>query len=291
MLELFIALLSKTYNMDETAVKELLLKKNGEDFTDEINGDALDKLTAMDAERVKKLKPDTKSIQENFYKKGKQEALSELEKSLRSEFGYDGEEQGLDLARAIVAKKSGKPLDDEKVKLHPLYLQLEKQSRTEAERIKAEYEAKIGEVQQTYHRTQISGKAKGKALEILDALKPVWGENPTVAATRREDFQRIFDNYDWEEADGQLFPVKEGKRIENAHGHATTFEDLVKQEASKRFDFYKQDAKGNGGNQNSGSGGDLSFKSEAEYLKKYAEATDSAAKDALYAAWTAQKQN
>ena len=84
MLELLTALLSKTYNMDEAGVKELLLKKSeGGEFTDEIADGALDKLLSMDAERVAGYNAKTKSIQENFYKKGKQEALSDLEKSLR----------------------------------------------------------------------------------------------------------------------------------------------------------------------------------------------------------------
>jgi hypothetical protein len=292
MLELLTALLSKTYNMDEAAVKELLLKKSeGGDFTDEIADSALDNLLSMDAERVKKLKPDTKSIQENFYKKGKQEALSDLEKSLRSEFGHDGEEQGLDLVRSIVGKKAGKPLDDDKVKTHPLYLQLEKQSRAEAEKIKAEYEAKIGEVEKTWHRTQITGKVKSKAMEVLDSLKPVLGENPAVAATRREDFQRLFDALEFEDANGEIVVLRDGKRIENAHGHAISFDQFVKDEAAKRFDFYKQDPKGNAGNQNGTKPATTTFKTEAEYLKAYAESNDPAAKTAMYEAWKAQSDS
>lgn len=292
MLELLTALLSKTYNMDETAVKELLLKKSESgEFTEEIAPGALDQLILMDAERVKKLKPDTKSIQENFYKKGKQEALSDMEKALRSEFGHDGEEQGLDLVRSIVGKKSGKPLDDDKVKTHPLYLQLEKASRAEAEKIKAEYEAKIGEVEKTWHRTQMVGKVKSKALELLDGLKPVLGENPAVAATRREDFQRLFDSFEFEEVNGEIVILKDGKRIENAHGHAVSFDQLVKDEAAKRFDFYKQDARGNAGNQNGGKPATTTFKTEAEYLKAYTEATDPAAKQAMYESWKASSES
>ena len=79
---------SKTLNVDTDRLAEILLKKADDGtLTDEANDNALTELLKLDAERVGKMKPDTKGIFDNGHKKGLKEGAEQWESKVRESFG------------------------------------------------------------------------------------------------------------------------------------------------------------------------------------------------------------
>lgn len=282
MLELLTALLGSTLNLPAERIAEILFKKADDGtLTEEINDNALATLTEMHAEHVKLLKGagDGKTQFDNGYKAGQKEALTALEKTIRKEFSTDSQAQGVDLIRHVVqqaAQKGGKQMDADAVKGHELYVTLERQAAEQAQALRDEYEARIAELQTGYERKERFGKVQEKIVEFFDGLKPVLPSNPSAAANVRREFLSRFADFDYElTEDGQVIVKKDGKRVENRHGHAVSLADLVKQEAELRFDFAKADPRGSAGNNGnppaggeSGSGDWKAPKDRNEYLAR-----------------------
>ena len=132
-----------------------------------------------------------------------------------------------------------------------------------------------------------------KALAKLAELRPVLPSNPTVAQTQQKMFAEQFNAFDYElDASGNILVVKDGKRVENNHGHPVPFEELVAQTAATMFEFQKTEAKGNGANKGTvtGEAGGTSggFKDEADFKQQYAKA-DRATQQELVKTWKAQQ--
>lgn len=292
-MELLIAFLSKTLNMDADSLAEMLYKKADDGtLTDQPNEQALEALLAKDAERVQALKgkSDGKEQFDNGYKKGQKEALENLEKAVRSEFKADDvEKQGIDLVKHVVAKAAKTKLGDDEVKVHPLYLKLEADAQKIADNVASEWESKLKDLETAYNRDKTFSSVSSKIQEVFEGLKPVLPQNPTAAATIRQEFVQRFTGYDYELTEnGQVVVMKDGKRVEDAHGHAVSLESLVTQEASKRFDFMKQDDKGNAGNTETAPGGKMTFKDIGEYEDKFYSAKTADERAAVQNAWEAQ---
>ena len=271
MKDVFVGFLGKTLNLPADSVAEKLFKKSDDGtLTDELSENALQNLLDLDAERVKGLKVNTKELFDNGYKKGQKEALTDLEKQLRSNFGVDDISlQGVDLVKTIVSKTAKSSLDDDKVKSHKLFLQLEKQLR-ESELAMTQ---KTKEVEDKWkgelERYKISGVVRAEAEKFFDSLEPVLPVNPVAARQQKEDFLGMLTNtLDWQQDGESFIPIREGKRLEDKHGHPLRLDELVKEMASQRFDFKKQAEKGNAGNANNQGNhqNGISFpKTEGEY--------------------------
>ena len=113
-----------------------------------------------------------------------------------------------------------------------------------------------------------------RAWDVVAARNPILSENATVAENRKRDFLAKFSQYDYELQDGRIIALKDGKRIEDAHGNLKTFEAFTVELAEQNFDFKAQDYKENGGNRNSSNVVVVTEKptTEAEYaaaLDKY----------------------
>jgi hypothetical protein len=123
-------------------------------------------------------------------------------------------------------------------------------------------------------------------------MRPVLGENPAVAQTRKQDFARIFEAFDYEIVDNDIVVKKGEQRLEDAHGNRITFSQLVQDEAARRFDFLKQDPKGNGGNANNGPNQPAVTppKDEADFIRQFANAKTPAERQAIEKAWEAVKK-
>jgi hypothetical protein len=262
MLEILTALLGKTLNLPAERIADILFKKADDGTaTDQIAEDALDKFLEAHAEHIETLKGanDSGKQFDNGYKKGKSEALSALEAQLRKDFSTDSTAQGVDLVRHIVgqAASKGKQPDDDAVKSHPLYVKLEREAKEAADNVRSEYEAKITELETGYAKRERFAKVQEKIQEVFEGLRPVLPTSPAAAATVRREFMNRFSDYDFDIAtDGNIIvKTGDGKRVENRHGHAVSLADLVRQEAEARFDFAKQDQKGNAANGNGASGG------------------------------------
>lgn len=293
MKELITAFLAKTLNMAPESVAELLYKKSddGATLTEEIQEDALNALLKLDSERVGKLKPDTKTLFDNGYKKAQAEVSEKWEKMIREKFGIEADVTGEDLVMTAhqMASKPPKQADDQ-VKAHPLYLQLEKKYQADLEAAKAEGQKALEEFKTGVERRNRLSAVQQEARKYLLSRKPVLSSDATKQENQIGLFLQQFEGYDFEpREDGGFLPMKDGKRIENEHGHPVDLKTLADKVADSYFDFQVQDAKGNGGNGNppggAGTGSGKAPASEEELWRAYNAAKTQEEKNAVMTAY------
>lgn len=228
-----------------------------------LKADAIDRLAQLDADRIKAIKEANKSklteMHDTGYSKGKAEALAKYENDLRTEFGVENKElKGIDLIKEVVAKNAKVEIDEEKIKLHPRYLELERKltndymPKAEYERTKAEFDAFKTQIEMS----KVNSVIKEDAVKVFLSLNPVLSKDANKAVNQQKDFVEKLLAYQFEiQSDGNHIIKQGDKRLENANGHPVSFADFVKSEADKYFDFEVQSDRGNGGNKNNGSGG------------------------------------
>lgn len=293
MKELITAFLAKTLNMAPESVAELLYKKSddGATLTEEIQEDALNALLKLDSERVGKLKPDTKTLFDNGYKKAQAEVSEKWEKMIREKFGIEADVTGEDLVMTAhqMASKPPKQADDQ-VKAHPLYLQLEKKYQADLEAAKSEGQKALEEFKTGVERRNRLSAVQQEARKYLLSRKPVLSSDATKQENQIGLFLQQFEGYDFEPLkDGGFLPMKDGKRIENEHGHPVDLKTLADKVADSYFDFQVQDPKGNGGNGNppggAGTGSGKAPASEEELWRAYNAAQTQEEKNAVMTAY------
>lgn len=243
-------------------------------ITDEIQEGAIEALKALDKERISKVKPDTKQFFDNGYKKAQAEISEQFEKMIRDKMGVeDTDLKGEQLLIAGLEKVAKPKLEDEKVKLHPLFISREKELLAQIEAEKIEGQKALEEFKGQQTKSQRIAAAQARAKDILLSMKPVLEEDQRIADRRIKNFLNEFSSLEYEEVEGQLIPIKDGKRLENEHFHPVPFETLVKNWAGENFIFQVQDAKGSAGNQNqagrTNTNGDYKFANRQEYESAY----------------------
>jgi len=262
---------------------------------------ALQELLNRDAERVTKLKSANKDeltqMHDKGYKKAQAESISKFEGSLKEQFGVaESTSQGIDLVKEIIAKISKDTnLDDEKVKLHPLYVQLEKKLGSEYV-AKAEYDKVIGEFdgyKSNIEKEKVLSVVVSDALKEFESLNPVLSTDAKRAYNQKVDFLNKMKAFEYEvQSDGNHIIKVDGKRYENAQGHPIPFRDFVKQQTELYFDLNVQGAKGSAGNNNGNGGagtGSVTVPTDKrEYMVALNNETDPVKKVALMKAWEAK---
>lgn len=293
--EILLGYLGKTLNMPTEQLAELLYKKSDDGATTtEVAEDALSKILALDAERVQKLKPNTKEYFDNGYKKAQSEVAAQIEKMFRSKFGVDpeGQLQGEALADAIKAAFSDQTQKPEKVKVHPEYLALERQMREALEAQKSEFEKQVEAMKSEAEREKTWSGVSSSIRDALMSLNPVLPSDTAKADRLINLFMQEFRGFDYQrdENDGFL-PIKEGKRVEDQHGYPRKLADLVRERAEQMFEFAAQAPAGNAGNQNGGRPPvTMTFKDEGDFYRAMAEAgSDPAKAKEVSSAWKAQQ--
>ncbi len=266
--ELLAGVLAKTLDKSPEEVSDLLY--NASDDSDEVTlkENAIDLVLDEDVERVKKLKSSVKPNKETIKEIRDQEkfnVMDEFEKKLRGTYGIDSTSRGLDLVKEIIDQVSECDISDEKVKLHPAYLDLELRKTKEIETLQENH----NDYKLNQDKISRLTTVKSKVMAIFSSLNPIESQNTVVAQTRREDFLNKFEQYDYELQDnGDLLILQNGKRLEDPHGNAIKFTDFVKDVAEQNYDFAQSDARGQAGNQDgNGSGSHIDVpKDEKEYL-------------------------
>jgi hypothetical protein len=96
--------------------------------------------------------------------------------------------------------------------------------------------------------------------------------------------------------DGKVIALKDGKVVEDAHGHALSFEAIVKQKADAIWDYKQGDSRGGTGNNNDGggTGNDKGYKgpvpkSEQESTELMSKATDATVMEQITEAWRSER--
>ena len=290
--------LQKAYNLPENEVAETLFKKSDDgSITTELREDALDVLLRLDAERVAKLaKPvDTTEVYNKAVKKTEAEVHGTWEKRLREAYpAVDPEKKlkGEDLLNAVkAAQQQSSSYDPNQVKKTDEYLSLERQMREALEAKEQEYAAKVQEVQMQFQRQQVWGDMSQVIREKFMGLNPILPEDKAKAQRLVDDFVLKFKDYEWQRTDdGRTLPLQNGQRINNQHGHAMFLEDLVAGTANLYFDFKKQEATGQAGNENGRQAITITFKDDEDFMKRYNAESDPKKKEELAAAYEAQQQ-
>lgn len=265
--------LETAYKIPEDDIATILPEDESE-FSSET---FLSKFLEYDKDRVEIIGQKGKDKFEQGYSKGKKESLTKQEEQIREEFNIDDNDLvGIDLVKKVVEINSKKSkgdvskLSDDELKSHPSVINLlterENRFKTEKEQLIEEHQSKLKE----FSRKETMGKVSNKALDILDSLNPVLSEDPVRAKNQRNFLLRELDSLDFQINDsGNIIPLKDGKILEDQHGHSVNFEDFVSNKAKALYDFKQAPERGtppSGGGNGSG-GGSQKFKSEAEYAK------------------------
>jgi hypothetical protein len=237
----------------------------------------LSQILEADKARVKALRT---SYFDDGHKKGKGEALTAQEKKLREQYNIQDDVSGEDLITLIIesnSKKSDKELNDDSVKRHKAYIQLQDQAKKQLEDLRKEYDEKISAQEKTFNKEKVFNSISEKALATFESLKPILSEDPQKAAKQRQILINELKGFEYEEQDGKIIILKEGKVWEDQHGHRVELDNLVKDTAAQYFDFRKAEedrSSPNGGKKGeagagAGSGKKFSGKwpaNEAEYM-------------------------
>lgn len=276
------------YGITEDAAAELLFESSESDAEKQtLKTGALDALLSLDQERVTTLKDsvDTTESFKNGYDKARKEVLAKEEKKLAKQYGIEDTSLKLDkLVASIVAKSTpeGDDLED-KVKTHPLYLELERNSATSLDEAKTAYETKITELEAGHAKKETMRTVSGEILSLFDGLNPILSSDTTRAGNQRTDFAQKFEKYDFELQEDKTYLVtSEGKRIEDGHGHPISLSGLVEREAGRYFDFKAQSEKeGTGNGSQAGGSGSGAIEVPAD---------EAAYNEAVFSATTAEER-
>jgi len=272
--ELLTGLLTKAYNKTSEEISALLYEKADDSDEVTLKEGALDLGLDLDTKRVEKLKSSAtldKTQIKNLRDQHIKEIMEDFEKKIKAAYGIESTSKGLDLVKEIIDQVSECDISDEKVKTHPLYVELEKlKSREDYDTLQNDF----NDYKLNQDKISRLTKIKSNVLSIFSSLNPIQSENPVVAQNRREDFLNKFDQYDYEpQESGDHLILKGGNRMDDQHGNPIKFADFVKGLAELNYDFAQSDQRGNAGNQGgNGSGSHIDVpKDEKEYLAKMAD--------------------
>ena len=238
-------IVTKQFNKTEEEIDQLLYEN------DTLKPDAGDLILAWNEEKIKKLKADRDENFNKGFQKAEKEVKTKVEKTFKELTGFTADAEDFEtLVKSYVeesaTKTKTKPLTEDEIKKHPLFVQLE-QSRVpkeDYEKVMREFD----EYKNNVARNQVIETVKGKAWEIVSAKNPILPASPQIANTLRSKFLEEFSQFDFEQQNGSFIVSKQGKRIEDQHGNLRAFESLVTELAGNFFEFQAQSDKGNAGN-------------------------------------------
>lgn len=243
------ALLAKAYKKQETEIDQIL--------ADTMDDDAAEaQLTNWDANRVAEIKkPVPGTTFQDGYKKAKAEVLTDLEKTIVTKYGVeldpDNPLKAEDLVDHVIATKSktgGANLTEDQVRAHPTFQKAEQDFKKTLKAKETEFTQKLAEVQTTHQKETTFSAVSKKILDNLNAMNPVLPAKPEVAQTWTNNFVNSFKEFDFEIQDGRVVVMKEGKVLQDQHGHTLEFDDLIKTRAPQYFEFKANNGGANGGN-------------------------------------------
>lgn len=235
--KLFDELMSRAFALDSDRINSL--------FSEE--GEITDISAVLDADKVRidKFRNDAKSQ----YAKGKAEALTALEGSLKQKFQSDSDLKGLELVEEIISAKVAEQvpdkLTDDTFEKHPKFAQLkrahEKALKDQEDKLTTDFQTK----ERQWGKQQVLAKVKERVLSEFDAMKPILPADVKKAANLKQVFMKEFEAMDYTFADDGTITIldTDGKPLQNSHGHLIKFSDMIKEKAESYFDFYKAEGR------------------------------------------------
>lgn len=240
------AILSKTLNMDETAVASLY----NEDGT--IKDESTSTILTLDVERIKAAKPSGAGDFDKGYQKAQSEILTKKDKELMDKFGIKSDKKGVELVNEIISeqvKKSGVDLNDEAVKKHPLFIStVDRLTKDKEDAITAE-SGKLTQFQTELKRKETFNFVANKALSYFNSLDPILYNDSTKAENQRSILiEKLEGFYEYDIQGEKIIVLKDGKILEDEHGNRIPFEKVVKQVSDKYFEYHVTTPKASPGN-------------------------------------------
>jgi len=238
--EFLTGVLSKTLSMDENGVASLF----NEDGT--IKDESLQAVLDLDVKRIAGLKPDTKKLFDDGYKKAASEVLTKRDKELQEKFGIKSDKLGIELVNEIIAEKvksSGAELNDESVKKHPLYIATVDKLTKDKEDAIASESSKLTTFQTELKRKETFNNVANKAMSYFNSLKPILSSDASKAENQRALLTEKLSGYEYDIQGDKIIVLKDGKVLEDDHGNRIPFEKVVKQTAESYYDFHVTDPK------------------------------------------------
>jgi len=278
--ELITGFFGKTLNLTADEVAALLFE-NADEGT--IKADALESLLTKDSNRIGKFKEERQTYYDNGYKKAQKESLSKLEDQIKETFEISSDAKGLELIQEIVNTKvsSTSNFDEEKVKVHPLYTKTVNELTKKIKETEGVWQQKFDAREKDLAKQNTFQDIKNKAKTLLENLKPILPSDSTKAEKQLSFFFNELNGYEFENQDGTIIIMKEGKLLEDKHGNRINFDAFIKDNAASIWDFQQGTAKSGTGNGKDGKtkdavqGTDTNIKApkdKAEFSRMIAEA-------------------
>lgn len=289
-LDVLKGLISKANKLDDGTMAEIFEAENA--TTESV----LAKLLELDTNRVSLLKKQNSDNKDSFnqgYAKAKKEERLAFENEIKESLEVASTSTGIDLINDIIKLKAPTGAEaevtDDLVKKHPAYQNMERGFKKSLKEANENYTKDLESIKGEHKRTLVFQGVKDSANVILQELSPVMAKNPKVAQTIKNQFFNELQAYGYEQQeDGSFLATKDGKVVEDAHGHTVAFKDIVKGVAENYFEFQGNNGGGNAGNNNQGGtgAGARVFKNFSE-LSEYASDTSVPIADraAAMAAW------
>lgn len=273
--ELLSGLLSKTLNMDETAVASLY----NEDGS--LKDDSLQVVTTIDADRVKRLKTDETEIFNKARWSAKGEVMKNLEKEFVEKTSFKSDKKGIELFLEYAtekAKEAGSQVTEDVIKKHPLFISTIDNLNTKHEQVIQEKQSEFEKFKSELADNDTFGKISKKALGLFHSLKPILPKDPIKSKAQEELFLERLSGYKYEiQGDTEVVLDKERKVLEDAHGNRLKLDKIVQEIAHKYYEFHATDPKSSPNNgKESSANGSASVrvpKSEKEYAEFMADSS------------------
>jgi hypothetical protein len=296
--------LEKTLNISTGEVDQLF-EENGTEY--ELKKDFQKKLLDHNVDRVKKFKDAEEIAFKNGQKKATKEFGDNRDKEIKEKFGIDSEKIGVELVEEIVTTKSkAGELDAEKIKIHPEYLKAEKEFSKKLKETEEALTKKYEDREKEIAGEKTFGNVTSQATDILKGLKPVFGTADEAKIKNQIERGLMSDlkQYDFVVNGKEIVVMKkDGKRLEDEHGKAVTFDALIKETSARHWDFEDGTEREGSGASNDAAkkaaaakaaSGAIKYKgqlpkNEDEYFETFANEKDPAQRVALYDEYEASK--
>ena len=271
-------LLGKLFKMSSEEIAEILKKSDGTEGIDEEK--VLKIILDKDKDRIAKIKGEGPKW-DDAMKKATREVWSKVEKELKEKFDIESDLQGDELidfvandskeklGKAAEAGEGKKPAEmtEDEIKKTPVYIKAEKAFKKSLEEKDADKDKSLKELQDSFTQKENFSKVRNAALSKFRKIENV------ILPSDAEKAQKMIDRllldqlapYDYQIDDNGKFLIlykdgdKKGKRVEDAHGNAMEFDDLIEGITKSNFELkVSTDRKspGNGKDKNNDAGGD-----------------------------------
>jgi hypothetical protein len=283
--EILIGLLNKSHGLSSEEITPILYKEGTEK---EINDTALESFLALDVERVKKLKPDTKAAIE----KAKTDAITAITAKIKEQYKLEVDEADpfklIETVLSAKAPQGGTELTEDKVLKSKWYLDAVEASNNKVKQLETDFDQKVNEFKVQMTKSQTFQTVKDQALAIFNGLNPILPTDTIKAKTQIDNlFVRELEASNYEVRDGKIVLIdKDGNDLQDGHGNRIPFDNHVKSVAERAFEFKAstdRSSAGNAGDGGAGSGGaakPVTASTGAELLKAFTDAKTPEEKDA-----------